>query len=76
MTYDEQTDALTNDMVALVTRYLNEFDLNDATVVGVLDIVKNEVMNACVEFEADFTFDINDDDDLDDVDGLDDLFKD
>jgi hypothetical protein len=40
MTYNEQTDALNFEMLALITRYLNEFDLNEATIVGVLENVK------------------------------------
>ena len=62
MTYNEQTDALMFEMLGLITRYLNEFDLNEATVVGVLENVKLDVMEAWVDFVPDFDIDDDDDD--------------
>ena len=62
MTYDEQTDAITYEILGVVTRYLNEFDLNEATIVGVLENVKTDVMEAWVDFDADFEIDSKDDD--------------
>ena len=62
MTYNEQTDALMFEMLGLVTRYLNEFDLNEATIVGVLENVKRDVMEAWVDFTPDFDIDDDDDD--------------
>ena len=68
MTYDEQTDAMTYEILGVVTRYLNEFDLNEATIVGVLENVKTDVMEAWVDFDADFEIDTKDDDTEDDDD--------
>lgn len=70
MTYNEQTDALMFEMLGLITRYLNEFDLNEATIVGVLENVKRDVVEAWVDFAPDFDLD----DDQDPTDGFDDLF--
>ena len=61
MTYDEQTDAITYEILGVVTRYLNEFDLNEATIVGVLENVKTDVMEAWVDFDADFEIDTDSD---------------
>ena len=66
MTYDEQTDAITYEILGVVTRYLNEFDLNEATIVGVLENVKTDVMEAWVDFDADFEIDTDKDDDTED----------
>ena len=71
MTYNEQTDALMFDMLGLVTRYMNEFDLNEPTIVGVLESVKGDVMDAWVDFVPEFELD----DDEDDDDNFEDLFQ-
>jgi hypothetical protein len=77
MTYDEQTDAITYEILGVVTRYLNEFDLNEATIVGVLENVKTDVMEAWVDFDADFEIDSNDDptDEEDDPNGRGGFYK-
>jgi len=61
MTYDEQTDALNYELLGVVTRYMSEFDLNEATIVGVLESVKCDIMEAWTDFDADFEIDTTDD---------------
>jgi hypothetical protein len=61
MTYDEQTDALNYELLGVVTRYMSEFDLNEATIVGVLESVKGDIMEAWTDFDADFEIDTTDD---------------
>ena len=64
MDIDTQTDLLTNDLCNLINRYKGEFDLNDQTILGVLEFVKYDILATSVillELEED------DDDDLEEI---------
>jgi len=61
---DEQTDALTSDLYQVIQRYQQEFDVQVETMVGVIEFIKNELINgASVEFDMD----LGDDDDLEEI---------
>lgn len=69
MDIDTQTDLLTNDLCNLINRYKGEFDLNDQTILGVLEFVKYDILATSVillelEDEED---DEDDDDDLEEI---------
>ena len=53
MTTEEQFDAFCNDLEALLSRYQEEFDLNDATLIGGLQMYSTlfalEAMGHCIE---------------------------
>jgi hypothetical protein len=54
MSPDEQTDAFASDMYQVIQRYQQEFDVPVETMIGVLEFIKNELLNgASVEFEID-----------------------
>ena len=66
MTYNEQTDALQAEISNLLRRYVEEFDLNVPTIIGVLEETK-------IDLVQDGTIFMSLDDDfleLDDEDGL------
>jgi len=66
MDIDTQTDLLTNDLCNLINRYKGEFDLNDQTILGVLEFVKYDILATSVillELEEDE----EDDDDLEEI---------
>ena len=44
MDYHQQTDALTYDLLAVINRYREEFDLNHQTIIGALEFVKLDLM--------------------------------
>ena len=48
MDIDTQTDLLTNDLCNLINRYKGEFDLNDQTIIGVLEFVKYDILATSV----------------------------
>jgi len=49
MDIDTQTDLLTNDFLCnLINRYKGEFDLNDQTILGVLEFVKYDILATSV----------------------------
>ena len=53
MDIDEQTELFIVDITNLVNRYLEEFDLNQSTIIGALEKVKLEVLSIeAVEFKA------------------------
>ncbi len=60
MDYDEQTDALLFDLQATISKFRAEFDLNHATIIGCLEMVKIAYLtdNGDGDFKAD---DHNDD---------------
>ena len=69
MDIDTQTDLLTNDLCNLINRYKGEFDLNDQTILGVLEFVKYDILATSVillelEEEED---DEEDDDNLEEI---------
>lgn len=67
MDIDTQTDLLTNDLCNLINRYKGEFDLNDQTILGVLEFVKYDILATSVillELEEE---DEEDDDDLEEI---------
>lgn len=69
MDIDTQTDLLTNDLCNLINRYKGEFDLNDQTILGVLEFVKYDILATSVillELEEDEEDD-EDDDDLEEI---------
>ncbi len=53
MTTEEQFNAFCNDLEALLSRYQEEFDLNDATLIGGLQMYSTlfalEAMGHCIE---------------------------
>jgi hypothetical protein len=62
MDIDTQTDLLTNDLCNIINRYKGEFDLNDQTIIGVLEFVKYDLLaTSVIEFDPDF--DLEEDDD-------------
>ena len=63
MNYNEQTDALLFDLQATINKFRSEFDLNHATIVGCLEMIKLDYLtdSGDVDFKAD---DLDDDDDL------------
>ena len=62
MDIDTQTDLLTNDLCNIINRYKGEFDLNDQTIIGVMEFVKYDLLaTSVIEFDPDF--DLEDDDD-------------
>jgi hypothetical protein len=64
MDIDTQTDLLTNDLCNIINRYKGEFDLNDQTIIGVLEFVKYDLLaTSVIEFDLE---DNNDNDDEDD----------
>ena len=70
MDIDTQTDLLTNDLCNLINRYKGEFDLNDQTILGVLEFVKYDIIATSVnllELEEDEEEDEEDDDDLEEI---------
>jgi hypothetical protein len=63
MELTEQIEAFTNDLNALVGRYVEEFDLPAETLVGVLSFCKNDILNgATIEFDSGFDIDDIDED--------------
>lgn len=67
MDIDTQTDLLTNDLCNLINRYKGEFDLNDQTILGVLEFVKYDILATSVillELEDE---DDEEDDDLEEI---------
>jgi len=67
MDIDTQTDLLTNDLCNLINRYKGEFDLNDQTILGVLEFVKYDILATSVillELEED---DEEEDDDEEEI---------
>ena len=66
MKYDEQTDAFSMELDNLIKRFLEEFDLNMDTVVGVLEGKKLDILLNCgVDFTSDMDDSLNDNNDLD-----------
>lgn len=67
MDINEQTDAFCFELGNVVKRFRDEFDLNHATIVGVLEMIKMEYLlesnSMDVEFEMDEDFWDDDDDD-------------
>ena len=67
MDINTQTDLLTNDLCNLINRYKGEFDLNDQTILGVLEFVKYDILATSVillELEED---EDEEDDDLEEI---------
>lgn len=68
MDIDTQTDLLTNDLCNIINRYKKEFDLNDQTIIGILEFVKYDLLaTSVIEFDPDF---LEEDDIDEDTDGL------
>jgi hypothetical protein len=68
MDIDTQTDLLTNDLCNIINRYKGEFDLNDQTIIGVLEFVKYDLLaTSVIEFDPDFDLEDDDDDDFEDT---------
>ena len=63
MDIDTQTDLLTNDLCNLINRYKGEFDLNDQTILGVLEFVKYDILATSV-----ILLELEDEEDEDDED--------
>ena len=62
MDIDTQTDLLTNDLCNIINRYKGEFDLNDQTIIGVLEFVKYDLLaTSVIEFDVDFDLEEEDD---------------
>jgi hypothetical protein len=55
MDIDEQTDSFLFDLQNVVHRYRQEYDLNHATIVGVIEMLKLDYMtDDSIYFDADF----------------------
>ena len=68
MDIDTQTDLLTNDLCNLINRYKGEFDLNDQTILGVLEFVKYDILaTSVILLELDDEEDDEEDDDLEEI---------
>lgn len=69
MDINEQTDAFCYEVGNVVARFRNEFDLNHATIVGVLEMIKMEHLLEASAMEVEFEMDEDfwDDDDQDDT---------
>ncbi len=68
MDIDTQTDLLTNDLCNLINRYKGEFDLNDQTILGVLEFVKYDILaTSVILLELEEDEDDEDDDDLEEI---------
>jgi|TARA_R100000479_G_scaffold176164_1_gene129389 hypothetical protein len=68
MDINTQTDMLTNDLCNIINRYKKEFDLNDQTIIGILEFVKYDLLaTSVIEFDPDF---LEDDDIDEDTQGL------
>jgi hypothetical protein len=66
MDIDTQTDLLTNDLCNLINRYKEEFELNDQTIIGVLEFVKYDLLATSV-IELELEDDEDDNEDLEEV---------
>ena len=66
MDIDTQTDLLTNDLCNLINRYKGEFDLNDQTILGVLEFVKYDILATSVIL-LELEDDEDDEDDLEEI---------
>lgn len=66
MDIDTQTDLLTNDLCNLINRYKGEFDLNDQTILGVLEFVKYDILATSVIL-LELEDEDEDDDDLEEI---------
>ena len=53
MTQTEQTTAFINDLEAVIDRYRAEFDMNCASVIGALEIIKLSIFNEGVAIKPD-----------------------
>ena len=68
MDIDTQTDLLTNDLCNLINRYKGEFDLNDQTILGVLEFVKYDILaTSVILLELEDEEDDEGDDDLEEI---------
>ncbi len=67
MDIDTQTDLLTNDLCNLINRYKGEFDLNDQTILGVLEFVKYDILATSVILLELDEEDDEEDDDLEEI---------
>lgn len=63
MNYNEQTDALSMELDNLIKRFLDEFEVNVDTIVGVLEGKKLDLLlNGGVDFLSDMDDFVGDDD--------------
>ena len=68
MDIDTQTDLLTNDLCNLINRYKGEFDLNDQTILGVLEFVKYDILaTSVILLELEEDDEDYEDDDLEEI---------
>lgn len=68
MDIDTQTDLLTNDLCNLINRYKGEFDLNDQTILGVLEFVKYDILaTSVILLELEEEDEEDDEDDLEEI---------
>jgi len=68
MDIDTQTDLLTNDLCNLINRYKGEFDLNDQTILGVLEFVKYDILaTSVILLELEDEEEEEDEDDLEEI---------
>jgi len=63
MDYNEQTDAFLFDLQATINKFRSEFDLNHATIIGCIEMIKLDYLTdgGDVDFKED---DLDDEDDL------------
>jgi len=68
MNYNEQTDAFLFDLQATINKFRAEFDLNHATIIGCIEMIKLDYLtdSGDVDFKADDQNDALDDDETSD----------
>lgn len=49
MTQEQQQDAFSEELYKLIDRFTDEYDLTVPSVIGVIEIVKMELMLSCAE---------------------------
>ena len=60
MTAEDQIDQLNDELRKVVHRFKLEYDLPIEAIVGVMDFIKADLIDAGVDFEVDFDLDDND----------------
>jgi hypothetical protein len=62
MNYNEQTDAFYIELNNMITRFMDEFDINTSTIIGVLEEKKMDLIES-----GTIMFELDDDDDDDEL---------
>ncbi len=68
MTINDQTDQLLFELQAVLNRFVDEYDLNHATIIGCMEILKIDYLTSGDDDEIAFTADQDLIDEIDDED--------